>query len=118
MGTTVYDLSCMPCCTPECCECADLPATIDVTDGSDTWTLTKDCGAYPSGGFAISSILDMFCGQQIIDISVTCTDGEWTLTASPNDAMADPIVVPLSWDGDCDPLVLTGSVDGCSITVS
>ncbi len=109
----------MRCCCPPsgplgCCVYADLPATGSITDGTNTYTITKGT---TGGGDTTYAILSpspaTLCGFESTGIAVTCTDGEWIF-----DGAEMPCVGTMETAGDCSAFVLTFDCFGCTITAS
>jgi hypothetical protein len=111
---TAGEIECLCCPPPECCPCADLPSEGTISDGTNSYTIVKNC-AVGEGAYAIPAGLGSvdFCGASSTGIGITCNDGVWVL-----DGAELPCVGPLDWDGDCDAIVLTGVLCGCAITVA
>jgi hypothetical protein len=106
----------MDCCCPgdvvgPCCDYDSLPATGTISDGTLSYTITK--GATPGGLTTYTIAVATLCGFLSTAISVTCDAGTWTF-----DGAEMPCVGTMTWDGDCDAIILTFDCFGCTITAT
>lgn len=107
---TVGDTSCDPPEPEVCCPCEDLPATAQITDGTNTVEMNKtDCITFPNGEYVMDP--ERFCGEDLVNATVQCLNGNWTITGFFPTAN-------LTKTGDCSALILTGTWGGCSVTVT
>lgn len=106
----------LDCCCPDeppsCCDYASLPSTGTISDGTNTYTLTKGTTAGGDTTYTNAGPITL-CGFESAAISVTCIDGVWTF-----DGAEMPCVGTMTWDGDCGAIILTFDCFGCTITVT
>lgn len=105
------------CCCPEepdepCCNYDDLPATGTIGDGTNTYTITKGTTGGGDTTYTNAGPITL-CGFESTAVSVTCVDGVWTF-----DGAEMPCVGTMTWDGDCEAIILTFDCFGCTITAT
>jgi len=86
---------------------------LSATDGTLTGTKAS-CGAFPDGRYTIGG--GFLCGATWFTGIAFCTDGVWTVQLTSMLGVVSSF--NLSWDGDCETLIMTGSLGGCALTFS